>query len=55
MFAPKILIGLTKYFAHYNGQQPNRALGHQTPDFVHIKPEPIKFTIALCATATAQW
>ena len=31
----KLLIGLTKYFAFYNGERPHQALGNQTPDAVH--------------------
>jgi HTH-like domain/Integrase core domain len=31
----ELLIGLTKYFAFYNGQRPHQALGNQTPDAVH--------------------
>ena len=28
----ELLIGLTKYFAFYNGERPHQALGHSTPD-----------------------
>jgi putative transposase len=31
----ELLIGLTKYFAFYNGERPHQALGNQTPDSVH--------------------
>ncbi len=31
----ELLIGLTKYFAFYNGERPHQALGNQTPDAVH--------------------
>ena len=31
----ELLIGLTKYFAFYNGERPQQALGNQTPDAVH--------------------
>ena len=31
----ELLIGLTKYFAFYNGERPHQALGNQTPDTVH--------------------
>lgn len=31
----ELLIGLTKYFAFYNGQRPHQALGNQTPEAVH--------------------
>ena len=64
----ELLIGLTKYFAFYNGQRPHQALGNQTPDSVHTsstgggamivekyeaKPEPEGLPIVLCTTATA--
>jgi putative transposase len=31
----ELLIGLTKYFAFYNGERPHQALGNQTPDSVY--------------------
>lgn len=31
----ELLIGLTKYFAFYNGERPHQALGHQSPDAVY--------------------
>jgi putative transposase len=31
----ELLIGLTKYFAFYNGERPHQALGNQTPDAVY--------------------
>ena len=31
----ELLIGLTKYFAFYNGERPHQALGNRTPDAVH--------------------
>ena len=31
----ELLIGLTKYFAFYNGERPHQALGNSTPDAVH--------------------
>jgi putative transposase len=64
----ELLIGLTKYFALYNGERPHQALGNQTPDAVHnssvgggamivdkygTKPEPSGLPIALRSTATA--
>ena len=64
----ELLIGLTKYFAFYNGERPHQALGNQTPDSVHTsstgggaiildkygaKPEPTRLPIALRCTATA--
>ena len=64
----ELLIGLTKYFAFYNGERPHQALGNQTPDAVHAssagggamivdkyraKPEPSGLPIALRSTATA--
>ena len=64
----ELLIGLTKYFAFYNGERPHQALGNQTPDSVHTsstgggamivdkygaKPEIAGLPIALCSTATA--
>jgi len=30
-----LLIGLTKYFAFYNGERSYRVLGNRTPDAVH--------------------
>ena len=32
----ELLIGLTKYFAFYNGERPHQALGNRTPDAVHV-------------------
>jgi putative transposase len=31
----ELLIGLTKYFAFYNGERPHQALGNQTPEAVY--------------------
>lgn len=31
----ELLIGLTKYFAGYNGERPRQALGNSTPDAVY--------------------
>ena len=31
----KLLVGLTKYFAFYNGERPHQALGDRTPDVVY--------------------
>ena len=31
----ELLLGLTKYFAFYNGERPHQALGNQAPDAVH--------------------
>ena len=31
----ELLIGLTKYFAFYNGERPHQALENRTPDVVH--------------------
>ena len=31
----ELLVGLTKYFALYNGARPHQALGYQTPDLVY--------------------
>lgn len=31
----ELLIGLTQYFAFYNGERPHQALENQTPDVVH--------------------
>ena len=32
----ELLIGLTKYFAFYNGERPHQALGNRTPDAIHV-------------------
>ena len=32
---PELLLGLTEYFAFYNGERPHQALGYRTPDDVH--------------------
>ncbi len=31
----ELMVGLTKYFAFYNGERPHQALGHKTPDIVY--------------------
>jgi hypothetical protein len=31
----ELLVGLTEYFAFYNGQRPHQSLGQQTPDVVY--------------------
>jgi putative transposase len=31
----ELRIGLTKYFAFYNGERPHQALGNKTPDSMH--------------------
>ncbi len=31
----ELLLGLTEYFAFYNGERPHQSLGHQTPDVVY--------------------
>ena len=31
----ELMIGLTEYFAFYNGQRPHQSLGQQTPDVVY--------------------
>jgi putative transposase len=64
----ELMIGLTKYFAFYNGERPHQALRNQTPDAVHnssvggeamimnkygAKPEPSGLPIALRSMATA--
>lgn len=64
----ELLIGLTKYFAFYNGERPHQAPENQTPDAVYAsatgggamivdkygaKPEPLGLPIALRFTATA--
>lgn len=35
----ELLVGLTKYFAFYNGERPHQALKNQTPDVVHQRAE----------------
>lgn len=32
---PELLLGLTEYFAFYNGERPHQALGNRTPEAVH--------------------
>ena len=32
---PELLLGLTEYFAFYNGERPHQALGYRTPDDVY--------------------
>jgi len=32
---PELLLGLTAYFAFYNGERPHQSLGYRTPDEVH--------------------
>lgn len=61
----ELLMGLTKYFAFYNGERPHQALGNQTPDAVHTNRAgggamivdkygaTPGLPIALCSTATA--
>ncbi len=31
----ELMLGLTEYFAFYNGERPHQALGHKTPDAVY--------------------
>ena len=35
----ELLIGLTQYFAFYNGERPHQALKNLTPDAVHQSAE----------------
>ncbi len=32
---PELYLGLTEYFAHYNGNRPHQALSDQTPETVY--------------------
>ncbi|EGV27497.1 hypothetical protein ThidrDRAFT_4692 [Thiorhodococcus drewsii AZ1] len=32
---PELLLGLTEYFAFYNGERPHQSLGYLTPDAVY--------------------
>lgn len=32
---PELLIGLSNYFAYYNGERPHQSLEYQTPDVVY--------------------
>ena len=32
---PELLLGLTEYFAFYNGERPHQGLGNRTPEAVH--------------------
>ncbi|WP_366760411.1 integrase core domain-containing protein [uncultured Thiodictyon sp.] len=32
---PELLLGLTEYFAFYNGERPHQSLGYRTPDDVY--------------------
>jgi putative transposase len=36
---PELLLGLTEYFAFYNGERPHQGLGNRTPDAVHRSGE----------------
>jgi putative transposase len=36
---PELLLGLTEYFAFYNGERPHQALGNRTPDAVYRSGE----------------
>jgi len=31
----ELMVGLTEYFAFYNGERPHQSLGHKTPDIVY--------------------
>jgi putative transposase len=32
---PELLLGLTDYFAFYNGERPHQSLGYRTPEAVY--------------------
>ena len=36
---PELLLGLTEYFAFYNGERPHQSLGNRTPDAVYRSGE----------------
>jgi putative transposase len=36
---PELLLGLTEYFAFYNGERPHQSLGNRTPDAVYYSGE----------------
>ena len=36
---PELLLGLTEYFAFYNGERPHQSLGYRTPDAVYRSGE----------------
>ena len=36
---PELLLGLTEYFAFYNGERPHQSLGNRTPDVVYHSGE----------------
>ena len=36
---PELLLGLTEYFAFYNGERPHQGLGNRTPEAVHRSGE----------------
>ncbi len=36
---PELLLGLTEYFAFYNGERPHQSLGNRTPEAVHRSGE----------------
>ena len=36
---PELLLGLTEYFAFYNGERPHQGLGNRTPDAVYRSGE----------------
>ena len=35
----ELLLGLTEYFAFYNGERPHQGLGNRTPEAVHRSGE----------------
>jgi len=36
---PELLLGLTEYFAFYNGERPHQGLSNRTPDAVYRSAE----------------
>ena len=51
---PELLLGLTEYFAFYNGERPHQSLDYRTPDEVHIGRGPAAGPASSIGSATAQ-
>jgi putative transposase len=47
---PELLLGLTEYFAFYNGERPHQGLGNRTPEAVHRSGEGGGAEIVCCCS-----